>query len=125
MCLPPSSAALPRPGEPHVSEATNVRAIHDQLATLLEERVTELMTEIKTSQALTRQIARTEEEIERQQLLKDKLEAELGPMRARAADLAAETEELRGQLEDAGDVVARLTEIREELEALQVGGSAA
>ncbi|MCB9664566.1 MAG: hypothetical protein H6732_10680 [Alphaproteobacteria bacterium] len=108
-----------------MSEATNVRAIHDQLATLLEERVTELMTEIKTSQALTRQIARTEEEIERQQLLKDKLEAELGPLRTRAAELASETEELRTQLDDAGDLVARLGEIREELEALQAGGQGA
>ena len=66
---------------------TSLQAIQDQLSSILEEKITGLMTHIKASQALSRQIARTEEEVERQRLLRDQLEAELSPKRQEAAEL--------------------------------------
>lgn len=100
------------------ADTTSLQSIHDQLGSVLEARVTELMTQIKTAQALTRQIARTEEEIERQRMLRERLEGDLGPLKHEAASLATETEALRAELEDVSDAVDRLSAIRDELKAL-------
>lgn len=104
---------------PSQDQLPSLGAIHDQLGALLEARVTELMSEIKASQALTRQIARTEEEIERQRLLKDKLEGELGPLRQQADQLHADVTALRDEVDGVADAVARLEEIQSELAALK------
>lgn len=103
------------------ADDASLQAIHDQLGAALESRVTELMTHIKTAQALSRQIARTEEEIERQRLLREKLEADLGPQRELAARLASETEALQAELDGTTDVVERLEALKGELEQLQAG----
>lgn len=101
------------------ADHASLQAVHDQLSGILEDRVTELMTQIKTAQALSRQIARTEEEIERQQLLKEKLEGEIGPLTAKASALRGEVEALQASVDSAGGAAARLAEIKAELEALQ------
>lgn len=104
------------------ASSTSLQAIQEQLAAILEDRVTELMTQIKATQALSRQIARTEEETERQRLLQERLEAELGPLRHEAARLSTETQRLQGEVDELLDSVSRMRNIREELLAIK-GGS--
>lgn len=107
------------------SEAANhssMQAIQDQLTAILEDRVTELMTQVKSTQALSRQIARTEEEVERQRLLQERLEAELAPLREEEAALRAETQSLQAEVDALLDSVSRMRNIREELLAIK-GGS--
>jgi|JI10StandDraft_1071094.scaffolds.fasta_scaffold143915_2 chromosome segregation ATPase len=99
----------------------SLQAIQDQLTAVLEERVTDLMTQIKSTQALSRQIARTEEEIERQRLLQERLEAELGPLRHESAQLQAQTQALQGEVDELLDSVSRMRNIREELLAIKGG----
>lgn len=106
-----------------MSETLSLQAIQERLSAILEERVTELMTHIKATQALSRQIARTEEEVERQRLLQEKLEAELGPLREEATTLQAETDGLQAEVDALVDSVNRMRDIREELLAIK-GGSA-
>ncbi len=96
----------------------SLHAIQEQLSAVLEERVTELMSHLKSSQSLARQIARTDEEIERHRVLSERLATELGPLRAEASRLAAETHALQAQFDDVAGSVARLKEIREELRIL-------
>jgi archaellum component FlaC len=106
------------------SESLSLQAIQERLSAILEERVTDLMTQIKSTQALSRQIARTEEEVERQRLLQEKLQAELGPLREEASALKAETDDLQAEVDDLLDSVARMRDIREELLAIKGGGEA-
>jgi archaellum component FlaC len=102
-----------------VSDNASLQAIQEQLSGLLEERVTELMAQIKATQALSRQIARTEEEIERQRLLQEKLENDLGPLREEAAALRAETESLQSEVDELLESVSRMRHLREELLAIK------
>ncbi len=102
----------------NAADKASLAAIQEQLSAVLEERVTELMSHLKASQTLTRQIARTEEEIERHRMLSERLAAELGPLRTEAARLSSETTALQAQFDDVSGSVARLKEIREELQAL-------
>jgi archaellum component FlaC len=108
-----------------LSDNASLQAIQDQLSDLLEARVTDLMTQIKATQAISRQIARTEEEIERQQLLQERLETELGPLREEAASLRVETETLQSEVDDLLDNVSRMRNIREELLAIKRGSDEA
>lgn len=100
----------------------SLASIQDQLTAILEARVTELMAQVKTTQAISRQIARTEEEVERQRLLQERLEAELGPLRQEAARLSAETGTLQSEVDELLESVSRMRNIREELLAIK-GGS--
>lgn len=96
-----------------------LEAIQEQLGSVLESRVTDLMAAIKSTQALSRQLARTEEEIERHELLRDKLASELEPLRAAYATLAEEVAGLESAVSGLTDRVDRLGEIRDELTALR------
>lgn len=104
------------------SDLPSLQAVQDQLTAILEARVTELMTQIKATQALSRQIARTEEEVERQRLLQEKLEADLAPLRQEAAELKTQNESLQAEVDDLLESVSRMRNIREELLAIR-GGS--
>ena len=105
------------------ASSTSLQAIQEQLSAILEDRVTDLMTQIKATQAISRQIARTEEETERQRLLQERLEAELGPLRHEAAQLQAQTQRLQGEVDELLDSVSRMRNIREELLAIKGGSS--
>lgn len=105
------------------ADSPNLARIQDELSAVLEERVTELMTQIKATQALSRQIARSEEEIERQRMLQERLETELGPLRQEAASLQAETASLQSEVDELLESIAKMRNIREELLAIK-GGSA-
>lgn len=101
------------------SDHSSLQAIQEQLADVLESRVTELMTEIKASQALSRQIARTEEELDRQRMLRERLQADLQPLRDEAATLKSETSTLQGEVDDLLASISRMRNIREELLAIK------
>jgi hypothetical protein len=101
------------------AETASLQTVQDQLQAILEEKVTDLMTQIKASQAVSRQIARTGEEIERQRLLRERLETELGPLRKEVAELTIETKALQDELAGVASAAARLREIRNELTALR------
>jgi chromosome segregation ATPase len=105
------------------TDTQSLAAIQDQLTAVLETRVTDLMTQIKTTQALSRQIAKTEEEVERQRLLQERLEEELGPLRTEAAELKAATESLQSEVDALLDSISRMRNIREELLAIKGGAS--
>lgn len=96
-----------------------LQAIQDQLDGILEDRLTELMTQIKSAQGVARQIARTEEEIDRQQRLKEQLAAQLGPMRTEAEELRAETDALQAEVDALLESISRMKNIREELLAIK------
>jgi chromosome segregation ATPase len=106
------------------AETPSLQAIQEQLGALLEERVTELMAQIKATQTLVRRIASTEDEIARHKLLGERLEAELGPLREEAGTLAAHTSTLQAELGQLSGTTARLREIRRELEALSASSEA-
>ena len=106
-----------------LSEPADLREVQEHLSAILEERVTDLMTQIKATQALSRQIARTEEEIERQQLLQERLETELGPLRDEVTSLKVETETLQAEVDELLDSVSRMRNIREELLSIRRGSS--
>jgi hypothetical protein len=101
-----------------------IQQIQEQLTAVLEERVTDLMAQIKATQAISRHIARTEEELERQRLLQERLESDLGPLREEAAALRAETQSLQAEVDELIDSVSRMRNIREELLAIKGGASA-
>ncbi len=101
------------------AETASLQSVQEQLQEILELRVTELMTQIKAAQAVSRQIARTEEEVERQRMLRERLEVEVGPLRREAAELTAETQALQAELDGVKSAVSRLREIRNELAALR------
>ena len=79
------------------------------------------MTQIKSTQALSRQIARTEEELDRQRLLQERLEADLAPLRSEATALSAETSALQAEVDALLDSVSRMRAIKEELLAIKGG----
>ena len=106
------------------ADTPSLQAIQEQLGALLEERVTELMTQIKATQALVRRISATEDEIARHKLLGERLEAELGPLRDEAGTLAARTAALQAEADALSGTNARLREIRRELEALTASSGA-
>ncbi len=99
----------------------NLGQIEEQLKAVLEERLTDLMTQIKSTQALSRQIARTEEELDRQRLLQERLEADLAPLRSEATALQAETSALQAEVDALLDSVSRMRAIKEELLAIKGG----
>ena len=99
----------------------NLGQIEEQLKAVLEERLTDLMTQIKSTQALSRQIARTEEELDRQRLLQERLEADLAPLRSEATALQAETSALQAEVDALLDSVSRMRAIQEELLAIKGG----
>jgi chromosome segregation ATPase len=105
----------------HDATTQTLGQIEEQLKAVLEERLTDLMTQIKSTQALSRQIARTEEELDRQRLLQERLEADLAPLRSEATSLQSETTALQAEVDALLDSVSRMRAIKEELLAIKGG----
>lgn len=97
--------------------------IHTQLNGILETRITELMASIKAAQALSQQIAMTDDHIRRQRTLKDHLQSELSPLQKEADDLSAETAALQQEVDGLVQSISKMRNLREELLAIK-GGSA-
>ncbi len=76
------------------SDTDRLDAIQTELATILEERMAQLMADVKRSQEVTRQITATELEIERTRAVRAQLEAQLGERQGALASLKSEVEAL-------------------------------
>ena len=103
------------------ADDSRLQTIQTELNTILEDRITQLMAHIKSAQGVSREIARTEDEIRRQQSLKEQLGSELGPLRSEAESLKAETAQLQEEVDGLLASISKMRSIREEL--LSVKGS--
>ena len=90
-------------------------SIQSDLNSLLETRIGNLLGVVRAAQEVTRQIVATEEEIRRQTAIKDALEAELSPLRTRAAGLEGENSELRARVDGMKNNVDRMKSLRDQL----------
>ena len=89
--------------------------IQSDLNTLLEQRIGNLLGVVRAAQEVTRQIIAAEEEIRRQTLIKDQLEADLGPLKSQADGLGTENRELRHRVDSMKNNVDRMKSLRDEL----------
>jgi archaellum component FlaC len=97
------------------ADDSRLQTIQTELNAILEDRITQLMAHIKAAQGVSREIARTEDEIRRQQALKEQLGSELGPMRSEAESLKAETAQLQEEVDGLLASISKMRSIREEL----------
>jgi len=102
-------------------EGGSLAEVQDQLQAILEGRITELMTEIKATQAVARQIGRTEEEVERQRKLRAQFESELAPLREEADSLQAEVTSLQTEIDAVLENLKRMRAMHEQLTAMKSG----
>lgn len=105
-----------------MAENPSLDQIQGQLNAILEGRITNLMAAIKVAQGLSQQIAMTDDQIRRQQMLKEQLESELSPLRKEAEDLASETSALQEEVDGLLQSISKMRNLREELLAIK-GGS--
>ena len=106
-----------------MGEHPSLDEIQTQLNGILETRITELMASIKEAQALSQQIALTDDHIRRQRTLKEHLQSELAPLRQEADDLSSETATLQEEVDGLVQSISKMRNLREELLAIK-GGSA-
>ena len=106
-----------------MAENPSLDQIQTQLGSILEGRITDLMAAIKSAQGVSQQIALTDDQIRRQQMLKDQLETELYPLRKQAEDLSSETAALQQEVDSLLQSISKMRNLREELLAIK-GGSA-
>jgi len=90
-------------------------AIKQELNDLLEARVGNLLGAVRATQQITRQLVSTEEEIRRQTYIKERLEAELAPLKGRADTLAGENRDLQARVDRLRENVERMKSLRDEL----------
>ncbi|MEQ1505156.1 MAG: hypothetical protein ABMB14_23175 [Myxococcota bacterium] len=90
-------------------------AIKQELNDLLESRIGDLLGAVRATQELTRRLVSTEEEIRRQSFLKERLEAELGPLKTRADGLGVENRDLQARVDRLRENVGRMKSLRDEL----------
>jgi chromosome segregation ATPase len=91
--------------------------LKQELESLLEERISDLLCHVKVAQGVTRQILAAEEDIRRQQLLQASLEQELPPLEEEAEGLQAENSVLESKVEKLRDNVMRLRVLKGDLTA--------
>ncbi len=92
-----------------------LEAIHDELAAILEERVTALTAAIVGVQEVTRQIASTENAIHRNEAVRDRLNADLAGLRSTEQGLEAENRANRKKVASLKENIGRLREMRQEM----------
>ncbi len=97
------------------SETDRLEAIKQDFNTLLESRVGDLMGAVRATQEVTRQLIAAEEEIRRQTLLREHLDAELARLVKTGSGLDAETSELKAKIAKLHESVDRRRSLRDEL----------
>ena len=97
------------------SDSDRLAAIEEELGSILEERVTELLAHMRALREVTSQIAATEMDIRRQEHVHAQLESELGPLSARSEALDNENQEIQRRVDELRDNVSRARKVREEL----------
>ena len=103
------------------ADDSRLQTIQTELNAILEERITQLMSHIKAAQGVSREIARTEDEIRRQQILREQLQSELGPLKSEAESLVAETAQLQDEVDNLLASISKMRSIREELLSVKGG----
>lgn len=95
--------------------AERLQAIQNELTDLLESRLGDLLGVIQATEEVTRQIVETEQEIQRQSSLRERLEAELPSLQTQKKGLSGETKELQNRVDGLKHKVDHLQALREEL----------
>jgi chromosome segregation ATPase len=97
------------------AQTDRLSAIKNELNNLLEAQIGDLLGAVRATQEITRRLVSTEEEIRRQTLLKEGLEAQLGPLKSRADGLTAENRDLQARVDRLRENVERMKSLRDEL----------
>ncbi|MEQ1570982.1 MAG: hypothetical protein ABMA64_35460 [Myxococcota bacterium] len=97
------------------SNPDRLQTIKQELNDLLEQRIGNLLGVVRATQTVTRQLVSTEEEIRRQTYIKERLEAELAPLKGRADGLAGENRDLQSRVDRLRENVERMKSLRDEL----------
>ena len=92
-----------------------LKAIQGELHELLETRLGDLLGVVQATEEVTRQLVETEQEIKRQNSLKERLEAQLPSLQTQSKGLTGETKELRTRVDGLKHKVDHLQALREEL----------
>lgn len=98
-----------------MSSAERFQAIQSELNTMLETRLGDLLGVIQASEEVTRQIVETEHEIQRQESLRVRLEAELPSLQTQNKGLNGETRELQVRVDGLRHKVDHLQTLRDQL----------
>jgi chromosome segregation ATPase len=98
-----------------MASSERLQAIKQELDDLLEARIGDLLGVVQATQEVTRQIIATEEEIRRQKMLQERLEAELVPLSEEHGGLEAETRELQSRVDGLKGKVGHLRSLHDEL----------
>lgn len=93
----------------------DLASIQAQLEAALEERITDLMGQIKAVQEVTAQIASATMDIRRQETLREQLEEELGSLLTESIELEQSNEERQARLDKLKEHVAKMRDLRAEL----------
>jgi archaellum component FlaC len=97
------------------AQTDRLNAIKQELNDILESRIGDLLGSVRATQQVTRQLVATEDEIRRQTYLKDRLEAEIGPLKRTADGLGVENRDLQARVDRLRENVERMKSLREEL----------
>ena len=99
-----------------MSEASDrLGAIRDEFQAVLEERITDLLGQVKAVQQLTRHIASIEVDMQRQEAMRGELEAELDPLNSKFEALKEENGEIQVRVESLKGKVESMRRMRAEL----------
>lgn len=96
-------------------DTDRLRAIKDELDTILESRITDLLAHMKALREVTSQLSATELDIRRQEALKNQLEREVAPLSAQAEGLERENADIQRKVDGLRENVGRMRKLREEL----------
>ena len=99
-----------------IDTSNRLAEIRDELADILEKRLGELMTTMKDTEQVTRQIVSTELEISRYRRMREQLSDEIGELNEEVEALTSRTDEVRTQHAALRQTRDRL---REELQHLE------
>ncbi len=97
------------------STPDTLAAIQAQLEATLEERITDLMGQIKVVQEITAQIASATLDIRRQEALREQLEKELGSLLTESIELEQTNDERQARLDKLKEHVEKMRSLRAEL----------
>lgn len=90
------------------SESDRLHTLQSELESALEHRITELLTHVKATQAITAQLATTQQEIRVQERLKEQLSAELQPLSEHATALEGDAEKLADRIDKLKENILRM-----------------
>jgi chromosome segregation ATPase len=97
------------------SQNDRMIALRDELAGILEERLSDLTGSLLAVQEVTRQVASVDLEIRRNQSAKARLEQELTALRKQSGSLETENAEIKARVDKLKANVERMRRLREEL----------